>query len=473
MRKIINCIVVILLMLSLANAVRAKEDHPLSRPGVLVIKIGKSTGSAEVAIQKDGKILVSEPSFVDNQKKQKLILIRRNADGSPDQTFGKAGMVITEFFVNFVVVHSEGLVLQEDGKAVLVGWVCPHPCKQKKRSGRYNHDILVVRYNTDGQLDEGFNGSGWIVTDINGDIDKAYGVAVQKDQKIVVIGETFPKFWRDYYHFVVLRYNKDGTLDRGFGKKGKEITRVRSRWESLAKAVAIQPDGKILVAGRVQSNTYSDMALVRYTPDGVLDTAFGTKGKVIKYFRKDERKIKSAANAVAIQPNGKIILGVNLYNKHFKRLYLVEGRLIQYNADGRLDLSFGTSGSVTVNNRGYASIYSVGSVALQNDGKILFTGGSFDTEKRSYAIVVGRYNVDGSPDISFGNNGLTTIPMGKSRAVGRKIAIQSNGKIVVVGNAGKIDSNAKSHWTSRYPPDLVIFRLNSDGRIDKYFGSVR
>lgn len=465
MRKGIICLVVILLISSLANAAKAKEDHPLSRPGVLVIKIGKSTGSAGVSIQKDGKILVSEPSCVDNQEKQKLILIRRNADGSPDQTFGKAGMIITEFFVNFVSVHSEGLVLQEDGKAVLVGFASWG--KQNKGTRRYNHDILVVRYNTDGQLDEGFNGSGWLITDIN-NLDKAYGVAVQKDQKIVVIGETLK--WLSHYHFVVLRYNKDGTLDRGFGKKGKVITRVGSVKEDSARAVAIQPDGKILVAGGAHRRYSSDMALVRYTPDGVLDTAFGTKGKVMKQFGKDEERISSVPNAVAIQPDGKIILGVNLYKAGS---YLVEGRLVRYNADGHLDLSFGTSGSVTVNNRGYHNLYSVGSVVLQNDGKILFTGASHDKEKRSYAIVVGRYNVDGSPDISFGNNGLTNISMGKSRAVGRKIAIQSNGKIVVVGNAGTIASNAISHWANRYPPDLVIFRLNTDGRIDKYFGSVR
>jgi uncharacterized delta-60 repeat protein len=467
MRKGIICLVVILLILSLANAARAKEDHPLSRPGVLVIKIGKSTGSAGVSIQKDGKILVSEPSFVDNQKKQKLILIRRNADGSPDQTFGKAGMVITKSFVNSFSVHSEGLVLQEDGKAVLVG--NGGSDRKNKNTGKRNTDILVVRYNTDGQLDEGFNGSGWIVTDINGDIDGAYGVAVQKDQKIVVVGKTL-KWWGGY-HFVVLRYNKDGTLDRGFGKRGKVITRVDSKMEGLARAVAIQPDGKILVAGRAMIHTSSDMAFVRYTPDGALDTAFGTKGKVMKRFVKDEWHISSVANAVAIQPDGKIILGVNLFHKPEK--HLNEGRLIRYNADGRLDLSFGTSGSVTVNNRGYYNLYSICSVALQNDGKILFTGASYDTEKRSYTVVVGRYNVDGSPDISFGNNGLTNIPMGKSRAVGRKIAIQSNGKIVVVGNAGTIDSNAISHWANRYPPDLVIFRLKTDGRIDKYFGSVR
>jgi len=269
------------------------------------------------------------------------------------------------------------------------------------------------------------------------------------------------------YRFVVLRYNPDGTLDRGFGKKGKVITGV-GKGDDSARAVAIQPDGKILVAGGAgMGEHHRDLALVRYTPDGVLDTAFGTKGKVIKYFKGDGWQSTSVASAVAIQPDGKIILGVNLYNpaKVFKRRYLVEGRLIRYNADGRLDLSFGTSGSVTVNNRGYGSCKSVGSVVLQNDGKILFTGTSFDTEKCSYTVVVGRYNVDGSPDISFGNNGLTNIPMGKSRAVGRKIAIQSNGKIVVVGNAGTI--------ASRYPPDLVIFRLNTDGRIDKYFGSVR
>lgn len=461
MSKLTLLFIMLFLIVSLVSPSMAQEEHPLSYPGVLSIKIGKSTGSAGVSIQKDGKILVSAPSFVDNQDKEKLILIRRDADGRPDRTFGKVGMIITGFSVSSV--HSEGLVLQEDGKAVLAGWAIPLD-KKNKWTGASNDDVLVIRFNTDGQLDKGFDSSGWVKTDVDGEIDKAYGLAVQKDRKIVVIGNTSKV---SGYHFVVLRYNEDGTLDRGFGKKGKVITRIGSVSEDSARAIAIQSDGKILVAGTAHRQKASDIALVRYKADGRIDSHFGIKGKVMKHFGRDEERISSVANNIVIQPDGKIIISVNLYR--WGSAY-VEGILMRYHDDGRLDQSFGTGGSVTVKNHGYV-LDAIGSLALQKDGKILFTGASYDTEKRRYAIVTGRYNVNGGPDTSFGNNGLTDIPMGKSRAAGRKLAIQSNGGVVVVGNAGKIDSNAISHWTSRYPPDLVLFRLKIDGRIDKHFSS--
>jgi hypothetical protein len=99
-------------------------------------------------------------------------------------------------------------------------------------------------------------------------------------------------------------------------------------------------------------------------------------------------------------------------------------------------------------------------------------GSAYDSEKCSYAIVVGRNNADGTPDTSFGNNGITRVLMGKLPAAGRKLVIQQVGKIVVAGDVGKYESANYSHRSQRTPSDIVIFRLNSAGRIDRNFGAV-
>jgi uncharacterized delta-60 repeat protein len=185
MSKSILHLFVMILMGSLVCTVMANaQETPQPSRGVVIVKIGNGTFASGVEIQKDGKILISASSYVDNQGQS--VLLRRNADGSPDQSFGKAGMVVTG--LSGFYIHTEGMALQEDGKIVLTGRAIP--LARNKWSRRSNDDFLVIRYNPDGQRDKSFNGSGWAQTDIDGDIDVAYGLPLQKDRKIFVIGNT-------------------------------------------------------------------------------------------------------------------------------------------------------------------------------------------------------------------------------------------------------------------------------------------
>jgi len=427
------------------------------RDGIVIVKVGNGTYASGVGIQKDGKIIASASSFFADQGRS--ILIRRNADGSPDQSFGHDGMVTTGLSNHYI--ESEGMALQEDGKAVIAGRVITMN-ENNELSGRTNDDFVVIRYTPEGQLDKGFNGSGWVRMDIDGAIDIAYGVAVQKDHKIVVIGNALSRCMivSSCYHFALLRYNEDGSLDRGFGKRGKVITRVGSASEDSARAIAIQTDGKILVAGKAHRRYEGDVAIVRYKPDGMVDHSFGVKGKVRKQFGKDEERIGSAVRSIAIQPDGKIVVGINLYQHGTN---WVEGRLMRYNPNGSLDHTFGTGGLTAVNK-------DVGSVALQKDGKILFCGGAYDESMSRYVIIVGRRNRDGSPDTSFGSHGIKRVMMGKSFSTGRRITIQQDGRIVVAGDVGTKSTGIHSR-SSRYPSDLILFRLTANGQIDENFGS--
>jgi len=397
MGKIKIFLFALLLTISMARSAMALGD------GIVIVKVGNGTYASGVGIQKDGKIIASASSFFADQGRS--ILIRRNADGSPDQSFGRNGLVTTGLSNHYI--ESEGMALQEDGKAVIAGRVITMN-ENNELSGRTNDDFVVIRYTPEGQLDKGFNGSGWVKMDIDGAIDIAYGVAVQKDHKIVAIGNTLSRCMivSSCYHFALLRYNEDGSLDRSFGKRGKVITRVGSASEDSARAIAIQTDGKILVAGKAHRRYEGDVAIVRYKPDGMVDHSFGVKGKVRKQFGKDEERIGSAVRSIAIQPDGKIVVGINLYQHGTN---WVEGRLMRYNPNGSLDHTFGTGGLTAVNK-------DVGSVALQKDGKILFCGGAYYESRSSYLVIVGRRNRDGSPDTSFGSQGIKRVMMGKSFA---------------------------------------------------------
>jgi uncharacterized delta-60 repeat protein len=172
-----------------------------------------------------------------------------------------------------------------------------------------------------GDLDPTFGVGGKVSTDFGAD-DSANDVAIQSDGKIVVVGRTF-------FNFALARYNRDGSLDPDFGSGGKVITEANSIVS--AQAVAIQSDGKIVVAGQDSE----DFATIRYNSDGTLDTSFGVGGKVVTNFFNHD-----AALAIALQPDGKIIVGGGFQNARRR----FDFALARYNSDGSLDTSFGAGG---------------------------------------------------------------------------------------------------------------------------------
>jgi uncharacterized delta-60 repeat protein len=227
------------------------------------------------------------------------------------------------------------------------------------------------------ELDPTFGGTGKVTTDFAGSDDSAYSVTLQADGKIVAAGSSAP-----VSDFAVVRYNTDGSLDTSFGGTGKVRTDVISY--DVATSVAIQTDGKIVVAGYASGSNY-DFALVRYHTDGSLDTSFGGMGKVTTDFGSDD-----FASSVAIQADGKIVAtgsSGGLSNNDFA--------LVRYNSDGSLDASFGGTGKITTD-FGSRAEDQARSVTIQADGKIVAAGYSGHTATHDFALV--RYGVPcGSP----------------------------------------------------------------------------
>lgn len=230
-----------------------------------------------------------------------------------------------------------------------------------------------------------------------------------------------------------------GKLDATFGSGGMVLTKIGD--SSSGQAVALQRDGKLVVAGFVGhygSNT--DFEVARYTPRGRLDRRFGREGLVATDFGTNEH-----AAAVKIQPDGKIVVAGYTYTEGPSPQYAVA--VARYRPNGSLDSSFGAGGKVLEPGDGFVGL------ALQRDGKIVVGGG----DNRRFALY--RLEHDGSLDTGFGTNGEVTTQFEPYSAGVSGLAIQPNGKIVAVGHAGGHDLDA-----------LALARYNRDGSLDTTFG---
>ena len=218
---------------------------------------------AEVLLQPDGKILVAESRS--DGISHNFALARYNGNGSLDTTFDLDGKVTTDF-VGFDDAGEE-IVLQADGKILVAG---------TSNNGTDN-DFALARYNSNGSLDATFDHDGKLTTDF-GYNDFGAALLLQTNGRIVVVGNSVSDSG-DNYGFALARYNSAGSLDSTFDLDGKVIPVLGSNSYDGAAGAALQPDGKIFVAGR--TGTSSDFTLVRYNSNGSLDAAFGTSGKVI------------------------------------------------------------------------------------------------------------------------------------------------------------------------------------------------
>jgi len=336
-------------------------------------------------------------------------------DGDLDITFGGDGKVITDFggddFGNSVAV-------QKDGKIVVGG---------NTTTGGVGTNFGLARYNADGSLDTTFGTGGLVTTDFGGTNEFFGELVLQKDGKIVAAGQASSDF-------VLVRYNRDGSLDMSFGTGGV----VSTPGTVGVNGLALQKDGKIVAVGNTAG--LPDFVVVRYNTDGSLDTSFGTGGLVVTSFG---TLTDDQAEAVVIQKDGKIVVAGTSED---------DFAVARYNRDGSLDIAFNPTGSIpgTVTTGGTDE---GNAIALQKDGKILVAGLS------GIAFAVARYNTDGSLDTSFGAGGVATAGFGGTFNSARGIALQKDGKIVVVGvvNSGGFD--------------FSVARFNTDGSLDAVFGT--
>jgi uncharacterized delta-60 repeat protein len=304
-----------------------------------------------------------------------------------------------------------------------------------------------------GDIDPSFGGSGVVTTQFSG-FDGASAVAVQADGKIVAAG--FANDSNFNFTFAVVRYNPDGTLDPSFGTGG---TVTLDSLNSLRVDLAIDTNGNILVASTTSSDPagYTDFALARLTPAGVLDATFGVGGRVATDFADHSDE----GNAVVIQPDGKIVVaGTARIGPRSESILIADFAVARYNADGSLDPSFGVGGKTTTD---FAGLDDLGwGVALQSDGRIVVVGTALPAVG-AWDFGVVRYNADGTLDASFGTGGMLTTDLAGHQDEASAVVALADGRILVVG--GGVLPNQFGHFF-----DFAAVRYEANGALDPTFG---
>jgi uncharacterized delta-60 repeat protein len=305
------------------------------------------------------------------------------------------------------------------------------------RSASEADDFVLSRYTARGALDPSFDGDGKVETDFGG-FDWASDVAVQPDGKIVAAGRSFlGEDEADGADFAVARYNRDGSLDQTFGEGGQVLTTFDTSGIAGAGAVLIQADGKIVAGGHTGGGPEADFALARYLTDGELDPSFGDGGRVVT----PVSNVTDWLQVLAVQPDGKLVAAGYSYES------LSQGHiaLARYNADGSLDPSFDGDGIVVATSLPSGMVGE--QLLLQRNRKLLVAG----------IGGVARFNADGSLDRSFGEGGRAR----SGNVAPWTAAIQPNGKILVIGTVST---------GSPATGDFGVARLTAGGRLDRTYG---
>ena len=360
-----------------------------------------SYNAYSVAIQDDGKIIFG------GVLNQNLYVVRLHGVSNFNSNYGK---MIAQVGTSDDVAN--GIAVRPNGKIITGGY------SFNAVNNSSNNDFALVAYNADGSLDYTFGNNAVVKTEINAfSSDEIRAIALQADGKIVVGGTTTANASTNT-NIVIARYLADGSnLDASFGVGGKTIIDFQGTQDQVY-AMAIQTDGKILVAGSTVNGANIDFSMARININGTLDATFGTNGKVQVSLAN-----YSIGRALAMQTDGKIVAAV-----------FVEGDfgVLRFNNNGSLDNSFDGDGKVIID-YGLNSFDEVYGIAIQPDGKILISGNTDKDGTDDFAIM--RFNTNGSLDNTFGSGGKTHVDI-NSGDLYPSIALFPSGKIILAGQSG-------------------------------------
>ncbi|WP_374586731.1 DUF4214 domain-containing protein [Pseudoduganella sp.] len=372
----------------------------------------------------NGKVVIGGDWYTyPEYKKTGYLLYRLNSDGSLDKTFAKGqGWVSTN---PGDYDDAAGMVTMPDGKFVVIGTSSPG------HSGiQQDNFIAMSRFTADGEVDHGFGDNGTIrIADKNVRISS---VAVQSDGKILAAGSHTGAF---NYDALVYRFNPDGSPDASFGSSGS-VSFTFGSYMSGIKAIAIQPDGKIVTASTADATRasigHNYIGVTRLNPDGTFDATFGVEGKVLAYPGAPLSAAELAqgdwasttAASVLVRQDGSIVVGGSVDLWKAKEWWGAELAMTALRPNGEIDTTFGNAGRVSAPARKGSHIYPEGLVELP-DGRLFLSGGLLGNEHLS----LHSFNADGTPDLTIG-----AVASGSSNSVSYKeghAAVALNSAIIL------------------------------------------
>ncbi len=367
--------------------------------------------------------------------------------GQLDPTFDGTGK---QFLLFPDGAGAHAVAVQSDEKVVMVG------SSSASFGGGPAFDI--ARVDADGSPDTSFGSDGEVILPITSGpavVDETNAVVIQPDGKIIVVGSSPGP---EAAAFTVLRLTSSGQLDTTFGTGGVQL--ISFPTPSFASSVAIQPDGKILVAGltNTSSSTAPEFAIARLNTNGTLDTTFGTAGvQILSAF--GAYGISGISPAMTLQSDSKIILAGNEPAGPGGPPPIVAVRL---NSNGSPDSTFGNGGIKVLSQTATFLIFAVNAVGIQPDGAIVIAGGPDDTGGPD-GLDVARLTASGTIDTSFNQTGEVSITSSNSvfgfKPQANSVVVQPNGQIIAAGSLGDPDT------------DFELARLNPNGSVDKTFGT--
>lgn len=401
----------------------------------------QTSQSHVVLIQPDGKIIVGGGGF-GNSGPRDFALVRYLPDGSIDTSFGNSGIVLTDMRASEFGGSPDWVTdaeLLPDAKIVVVG------------RAAYNYGAPfdgslfgIARYFPDGTLDASFSLDGREFFP-GGLHDVPTGIEVQADGKLLVAGTRgrCPDCINPE-QFVIVRFNTDGTIDPSFDGDGSVIGRFTPKGDSSGDALALQPDGKIIIAGKANF----DFAIARYNSDGKLDTNFGNSGMILITDTVFER-----GTNIITEPDGKIVvLGSDITGNESDFIVL------RFDPDGTPDNTFGVNGRVVTDLTGLADVPH--DAVHRPDGKLIVAGISSNSSTGGdIKAALVRYNIDGSLDQTFGIGGIVLTP---NYSIVRA-ALQTDDKIVTINDRFNI---IRYHGDTPFLRPRRTFDFTGDGLTD-------
>jgi uncharacterized delta-60 repeat protein len=425
-------------------------DTSFAGDGIGVYDFSGNDTLDAMAVDASGRLLLAGYSYVAGQFEDPLIAVARVATvGELDITFNGSGTFFKPLQGSSVDLAA-GIAQQSVGanarKLVVVG----------STDVGSQTDVGLVRYTTGGALDTSFSGDGKATADDANRNDAPEAVLVQPDDRILVVGSSYGTSGAP--RATIMRFNANSGLDTGFDSDGIAALTVgtnANQWN----AVALQPDGRIVVGGTVSDSSANwDLFLGRYNTDGSLDTSFDADGRVRLSLGPSFDQIQ----AVAVQPDGKIVAGGYTFvgqAQHFA--------VVRFNANGSVDTTFGGGDGIVVTQTGAGQFprNEITGMAVQPDGRIVVGGNGNDGGGNTNNVIrLARYLANGDLDSSFGTGGIVTTNLASDRfdrVAG--IGLQRDDKLVVFGHSQQLNVSSD---------DLVIARYNwDDGSLDTTYGA--